>query len=121
MLMNPKNFVVALLGAALLPVGPAAAAECKLQKIAELPVTMKGLRGTVATQVNGHDAAFAVDTGAFFSSIDSEVAAQFGMTTAITPSPPQIPAAGAPPRDAQPVSPDSYTIAGAGGKNSQGQ
>src|SRR3569833_1934732 len=119
MLMNPKNFVVALLGAALLPVGPAAAAECKLQKIAELPVTMKGLRGTVATQVNGHDAAFTVDTGAFFSSIDSEEAAQFGMKKPSTPFGLDIRAAGGAARDAQAVSADSFTFAGAGFKNIQ--
>jgi tetratricopeptide (TPR) repeat protein/predicted aspartyl protease len=52
------------------------AAECKIGKIAELPVTMNGLRPMVTAQINGVDAQFIADSGAFYSMISPASAAE---------------------------------------------
>jgi tetratricopeptide (TPR) repeat protein/predicted aspartyl protease len=54
-----------------------AATKCKLAKLAELPITMSGLRPTITAKINGVDAQFALDSGAFYSMISSATAAQF--------------------------------------------
>ncbi len=53
------------------------AAECKLARIAELPVTMDGLRPTFTAQINGTDALFTLDSGAFWSMLSPASAAQY--------------------------------------------
>ncbi len=52
------------------------AAECKIGKIAELPVTMNGLRPIVTAQINGVDTQFIADSGAFFSTLSPASAAE---------------------------------------------
>lgn len=54
-----------------------ALAGCTLGRLAELPVTMIGLRPTVPVKIDGADARFIVDSGAFYSSITPASAAQF--------------------------------------------
>lgn len=56
------------LAGALMAASPASAA-CKLGTIATLPVTMNGLRPMTVAEVNGTDAPFLVDSGAFYSMI----------------------------------------------------
>ena len=59
---------------------PAAAAEpCKLGRAAELPVTMEGTRPLVHAAINGQDALFIADSGAFFSSLTPAAAKQFNL------------------------------------------
>jgi len=58
--------------------GPVSA-ECVMSKFDDLPVTMSDLRPTVTVKVNGHDAVFFIDSGAFFSTITPEGAASFGL------------------------------------------
>lgn len=62
-----------------------AAAECKLEKLAEAPVTMDGLRPSISARINGKDASFLLDTGASFSVVSDEAAAQYGMTPSTAP------------------------------------
>jgi tetratricopeptide (TPR) repeat protein len=45
----------------------AAAEPCKLGRAGELPVTMEGMRPLVHAAINGKDALFIADSGAFFS------------------------------------------------------
>jgi tetratricopeptide (TPR) repeat protein/predicted aspartyl protease len=52
------------------------AAECKIGKIAELPVTMDGLRPMITAQINGVDAQFIADSGAFYSMLSPASAAE---------------------------------------------
>ena len=59
-------------------------AECKIGKIAELPVTMSGLRPMVTAQINGVDAQFIADSGAFYSTISPASAAERNLR--VTPS-----------------------------------
>jgi len=60
------------------------AAECKIGKIAELPVTMNGLRPIVTAQINGVDTQFIADSGAFYSTLSPASAAELKLRT--TPS-----------------------------------
>jgi tetratricopeptide (TPR) repeat protein/predicted aspartyl protease len=62
-----------------------ALAKCELKKVAELPITMDGLRPTIEVQFNGKPANLVVDSGAFFSSISGATAAQYGLK--LSPAP----------------------------------
>lgn len=66
----------------LMAVLPAAAqADCQLSKYFEIPVTMVAQRPTVTAQINGRDARFILDSGAFFSTIAKADALEYGLTT----------------------------------------
>jgi tetratricopeptide (TPR) repeat protein len=71
--------VAALLGSR------AYAAGCTLGRLAELPVTMNGLRPLVHAKINGNDAVFVADSGAFYSSLTPAAAAEFKLS--LTPAP----------------------------------
>jgi tetratricopeptide (TPR) repeat protein/predicted aspartyl protease len=55
------------------------AAQCTVGKIAELPVTMSGSRPTVPALINGTEARFIADSGAFYSVISPAAAAEFNL------------------------------------------
>lgn len=63
------------LAVSLLSAAPAAS-ECTMRKIAELPVTMDGLRPMVPATLNGTEVKFIADSGAFLSLISPSTAAQ---------------------------------------------
>jgi tetratricopeptide (TPR) repeat protein len=71
----------------LLGVSVQSLAACKLGKLAELPVTMTHMKPLVAAQINGADALFVVDSGAFFSLIAPASAAAFNLKTRPAPFP----------------------------------
>jgi tetratricopeptide (TPR) repeat protein/predicted aspartyl protease len=54
-----------------------AGAACHLAKYFDLPVDMEGRSAIVTTKINGQDARFEVDTGAFFSMVTPDAAARF--------------------------------------------
>jgi len=54
-----------------------AAANCQLQQLGSLPIDMHGLHPLVSTKINGVDARFLLDTGAFYSTIWREAATQY--------------------------------------------
>jgi tetratricopeptide (TPR) repeat protein/predicted aspartyl protease len=54
-----------------------AMAECKLGKFAELPVTMSSSKPIITAKINGEDAHFVADSGAFFSMITEAAAAEY--------------------------------------------
>jgi tetratricopeptide (TPR) repeat protein/predicted aspartyl protease len=64
--------------AAVFAVGAARAEppKCQLGILAELPVTMRGDRPLVTTKIDGAEATFIADSGAFFSTISPGVAAE---------------------------------------------
>lgn len=78
--------VAVLFGAVALAIASPAAAACVYGKVAELPVTMRGLRPTITTQINGQDAKFVVDSGAFYSMVSEDAADRLGMKSAIAPA-----------------------------------
>ena len=53
-----------------------AAAECKVGLMAQLPVTMEGLRPTIPAKIEGHDVRLLVDSGAFYSVISPGTATE---------------------------------------------
>jgi tetratricopeptide (TPR) repeat protein/predicted aspartyl protease len=65
-----------LLAAPLLAHG---AEGCKFHHLATLPVTMDGLRPTVAAQIDGTPALFTLDSGAFWSSLTPASAKEYGL------------------------------------------
>jgi len=71
--------VPALALLSLQPAGPAVAEPCKLARVAELPVTMEGMRPLVHAAINGQDALFVADSGAFYSSLTPAAARQFNL------------------------------------------
>ncbi len=76
--MNQKYLVasLALLGIA----GPAQAeSKCEVGQLAQLPVTMVGFRPEVHAKINGKDAVFVADSGAWYSLISPGSAAEYGL------------------------------------------
>jgi tetratricopeptide (TPR) repeat protein len=110
--------IVVVLCAVAMAVASSAHADCKFQKIAEVPVTMEGLRPTIMTQINGKDAKFLVDTGAFFSGVTPETAAAYGMKHSIAPFGMMVQGAGGTKRNLEAVAAENFTFAGVGFRNS---
>jgi len=54
-----------------------AADRCSLKVIAELPVTMEGLRPIVVAKINGADARFVADSGAAYSMVSAATVSEF--------------------------------------------
>jgi tetratricopeptide (TPR) repeat protein/predicted aspartyl protease len=75
--MRTRVGVLALLSLACAPAW--VFAECKIAKIAELPVTMSGSKPLVTAQINGQDARFVADSGAFYSMLSGASAAQYNL------------------------------------------
>jgi len=82
--MAVKPFAVLLSALAICPL--AALADCKAGRIAELPVTMTGLRPMVSAKINGVEARFIADSGAFFSIIAPASAAEYKLKTTLAPN-----------------------------------
>jgi tetratricopeptide (TPR) repeat protein len=72
--------LVALLVLALSALPTRVFAACKIGRLAELPVSMTGLRPLVSARINGSEALFIADSGAFYSMITPAAAAQFKLT-----------------------------------------
>jgi tetratricopeptide (TPR) repeat protein len=106
----------ALAALALTAAGPALAA-CQFQKIAEVPVTMDGLRPTLTAQINGKEGRFLIDTGAFFSGVTADTVAKYGMKKSIAPFGAKVVGVGGVQRDLQAVSAENFTFAGVGFRN----
>jgi tetratricopeptide (TPR) repeat protein/predicted aspartyl protease len=71
---------LAALALATLGARGAHAEPCSLHKAAELAVTMEDLVPTVHAKVNGKDAVFVADSGAFFSSVTPSAADMFHLS-----------------------------------------
>lgn len=85
--MIGRTRYLAALGVALailLSTSPAFAI-CKLGVMADLPVTMTGLRASVPVKVEGRDTSFWLDSGAFFSIMSRAKAIELGLS--IKPAP----------------------------------
>jgi tetratricopeptide (TPR) repeat protein/predicted aspartyl protease len=84
--MSIRRFsaTMALLALAAVPI-QATLAQCKIGIAAELKVTMEGMRPIVAAQINGRDARFVADSGAFFSIIGTGGAAEYNLETVPAP------------------------------------
>jgi tetratricopeptide (TPR) repeat protein/predicted aspartyl protease len=65
----------------LAPLPAAAATKCEISKIADLPATMLDRRPIVTAKINGVDAMFIADSGAFYSMISPAAATEFSLKT----------------------------------------
>ena len=74
--MNPRLLGGASLTLLLQIATPASAGQCQLQRL-EVPITMNGLRPTLTARINGVDAVFMLDSGAFWSSLSPAAAEQY--------------------------------------------
>jgi tetratricopeptide (TPR) repeat protein/predicted aspartyl protease len=74
--MKIRSFHVAFVIFGLSVPAARASAECKIHRLAELPVTMAGLRPLVPAKINGSDVLFIADSGAFYSMITPGTAAE---------------------------------------------
>ena len=112
--MRVNGLAVAVAAAAgLLTVVPGAAqAACEFQKLVDLPVTMEGLRPTVMTQINGQDAKFMIDTGAFFGAVTPETVARYGMKHTVAPFGMRVKTVGGAEHDIEAAKVDTFTFAG---------
>jgi tetratricopeptide (TPR) repeat protein len=69
---------IALLAA--LPALPVlAAGQCVLGRVAEMPITMAGTRPLISAKIDGKEARFILDSGAFFSMMSAATAAEFNL------------------------------------------
>jgi hypothetical protein len=75
----------AILTLTFLSLSSPALAGCILGRLGELAVTMKGMQPVVTAQVNGADAQFVVDTGAFYSMISPQAATALNLKLASAP------------------------------------
>jgi len=80
-----RYWVIALVIVSFSVLPTQAFASCKLAKMAELPVTMSNLKPLVTAQINGVDARFVADSGAFFSMITQAGAAQYKLKLGAAP------------------------------------
>jgi tetratricopeptide (TPR) repeat protein/predicted aspartyl protease len=71
-----------LLGGSLLPCS--SYATCKRQAF-DLPVSIAGTRPTITAKINGVEARFIIDSGAFFSMISAAAADEFKLKTSMAP------------------------------------
>jgi hypothetical protein len=80
-----KSIVLAASAFAFALAASPAFAECKLEKVAELPVTMQNSLPMVSAKINGQAATFVVASGDFYSMVSKDAAARFGMKPAFAP------------------------------------
>jgi tetratricopeptide (TPR) repeat protein/predicted aspartyl protease len=82
--MHPLTTYRAAIALALLLACNAALAtqpdKCQLTRLIELPLSIEGLRSTIPAKINGHDATFTLDSGAFWSTLTLAAAKQFGLS-----------------------------------------
>jgi len=51
--------------------------KCQLGKVVDLPITMNSLQPLIPAKINGQEAKFILDSGAFYSMISSATAAEY--------------------------------------------
>ena len=74
-----------ILAAALSATSVHADSKCHIARVAELPITMNNLRPIVPVKINGQDAKFLLDSGAFYSMISTATADQYKLRQAPGP------------------------------------
>ena len=62
-----------------------AAEGCTLGRVAEIPITMAGTRPLITAKINGREARFVLDSGAFYSMISAPTAAEFNLKLKMAP------------------------------------
>lgn len=76
--MGARSVGIAVAAVCVVAASPALA-ECKLNKLAELPIVMDGLIPVVQAKINGTDVRMIEDTGAFYSMLSYERIERLGL------------------------------------------
>jgi tetratricopeptide (TPR) repeat protein len=73
--------MASIVTAMLIAVAPGARADnkCNLNREVEVPISMSGLRPLVTAQINGKNARFLLDSGAFYSMMSTATAREFNL------------------------------------------
>ena len=80
-----RKFLALAIAAYFAPVSDAQGqVKCELGKVAELPINMAGLRPLITAQVNGQDARFLLDSGAFYSTMSTAAAADLKLKLSVS-------------------------------------
>lgn len=74
--------VAGLAATAALAADRPALAQCRLQLQAAIPVTMMGRKPTMKAKIDGQDAVFVIDSGAFYSTLSPAAAQRLGLKAA---------------------------------------
>jgi clan AA aspartic protease (TIGR02281 family) len=106
---------VALVGAAF-PSLAIAEKKCEIAEVITLPITMNQLRPIIPVKINGRDANFVLDSGAFYSIISLATASQYGLKLANMPFGYRVGGIGGS-TEAQLTTVKEFTIAGIPAKN----
>lgn len=80
-----RGFGIAATALASLAASGAAAAGCTIGKFLQLPITMSGMRPMVSAKIDGTDATFLLDSGAFYSMISPGAAAEYRLNRSAAP------------------------------------
>lgn len=78
-----RGLALALIAAA--PSIGSADSKCKLGEIAQFPIRIEGGRAILTAGINGVDAGFTLDSGAFYSFLSGAAASQFKLDTHLAP------------------------------------
>jgi tetratricopeptide (TPR) repeat protein/predicted aspartyl protease len=109
---RPAFLIAAIVATAATVVPSPTLAACQLGRIAELPVTMVGMKALVPAKINGADAQFVLDSGAFYSIITPAAATEFKLHLGPAPYNLQVRGIGGS-APASVATVDVFTIAGA--------
>jgi tetratricopeptide (TPR) repeat protein len=83
--MDTRSFLFLVVSCLGLALPGHSSAGCSIGKMADIPVTMRGLRALVPVKFNGADATLAVDSGAFYSLLAPASAAEYHLKVGPTP------------------------------------
>jgi tetratricopeptide (TPR) repeat protein len=81
-----RPVLTAISASLLFPFGAVAAGSCKIEGLAQIPVTMQGMRPLVAAKINGRDVKFMVDSGAFYSVLSPASAQALNLPRELAPT-----------------------------------
>ncbi len=84
--MKRAVLMMSAIGSIALSTPALAETKCTIGQLLEFPVTMVGLKPMVTATVDGHQARFTVDSGAFFSTISPGTAAELGLHLTAAPA-----------------------------------
>jgi tetratricopeptide (TPR) repeat protein len=81
-----RSSFIAVLASLMFPCCALAAGSCKIEGLAQIPITMQGMRPLVAAKINGRDVKFLVDSGAFYSMLSPASAQALSLPRELAPA-----------------------------------
>jgi tetratricopeptide (TPR) repeat protein len=85
-MFRPFAWIAAFLGVLATAAQPVVAASCKIEGLAQIPVTMRGTQPLIPAKINGKDVKFLLDSGAFYSVLSPAIAEALSLPQTLAPS-----------------------------------